>query len=374
MPREKGKDADFEKIQAVLQEALEAIEKEFASGSDPSWKLSQRILDALEALSGASSQASSAFTNIVTCLAIKAVYPELDVRYHQVQIGAPFSFRNISEKVVYPWLRANEFEGAKSGWQTRTFERPRPYTLDFPENIGSIKQPFLFCLDEIQEKGESASLALQYLILRQLQLREKKKIGLAIPRIDEISVIVELLRAHFFFKYKGKGASRLPVLAVYSIYREILSQVKRYEEKSLRPLQSHAAADSQTGAIGDIEVEDSKKKLFEGVEIKHNLRITSDSIEDVSRKIAPHGPERYYILTTHEECLPSQDLASLLQQKKQKTGVQIIVNGVIPTIRYYLRLLDKPGAIFPHYLDLLSQDAAISHEHRAAWNDIVAGA
>jgi DNA (cytosine-5)-methyltransferase 1 len=356
-----------------LDEAYEEAERAFVHEQKPAFGFRQRFLDGLTKMSAASSQASSAFTNIFTCLAIKTVLPQLDVRIHQVQIGAPFNFRTVSEKVVYPWLRRKEFEGAKSGWQTRTFERPRAYTMDFPENIGAIKEPFLTCFDELQEHGQDAFRALVFLIYRQLQLREKKNVALAVPKIDDIAAIVGLFSSHFFHKYKSKGQSRLRVLAIYAIYEEMTTQLKRYEGKTLRPLQNHAAADAQTGAIGDIEIEGAGGELFEGIEIKHGIQITTDLIEEVALKIAPHGLERYYVLTTHEDCQPSEGMKELLRDKAQRLGCQIIPNGVIPSIRYYLRLLDNPSAVFPHYVKLLSEDAALSHEHRVAWNEIVAG-
>ena len=49
----------------------------------------------------------------------------------------------------------------------------------------------------------------------------------------------------------------------------------------------------------------------------------------------------------------------------------IIANGVIPTLRYYLRLIRNPAEIFPAYTELLKSDKAISHEHGVTWNDIV---
>ena len=60
-----------------------------------------------------------------------------------------FSGRIISEKIMYTWLEACGYRTAKSGWQTRTFERPKPYTLDYPENISQIKDEFLNILDSV---------------------------------------------------------------------------------------------------------------------------------------------------------------------------------------------------------------------------------
>lgn len=45
----------------------------------------------------------------------------------------------------------------------------------------------------------------------------------------------------------------------------------------------------------------------------------------------------------------------------------------MPTIRYYLRLLEDPSAIFPAYVELLKSDKSIAHEHRTAWNEVIMG-
>ena len=101
--------------------------------------------------------------------------------------------------------------------------------------------------------------------------------------------------------------------------------------------------------------------------------ITVDIIEDCAKKIMPHNLNRYYVLTTHTECEPGECEKAKLKEIKDRIGCQMIVNGVIPTIQYYLRLLEKPSSVFVPYAELLKNDFAISHEHRAAWNDIVIG-
>ena len=48
-------------------------------------------------------------------------------------------------------------------------------------------------------------------------------------------------------------------------------------------------------------------------------------------------------------------------------------NGVIPTMKYYLRLVADPAGIFPFYTELLKSDTDIGFEHRERWNEIVLG-
>ena len=148
--------------------------------------LSQDFIDALDGIAKLCEKASTGYLNVITGLAIKAVYGDtVDVRYHQVQIQnqtdkpAGFNFRGVSEHIIFHWMENHEFHGAKSGWQTRTFERPKPYFLNYEENIGAIKVPFLSTYDQIETHNQNAKLGLAFLLLRRIELRERTKITLA---------------------------------------------------------------------------------------------------------------------------------------------------------------------------------------------------
>lgn len=373
-----AEDGTEQTIVGCLNSALEIAEQDFASGKQPGYKLSDRLRHALDDLSAKSERASTGFTNIMTGVAIKAANPHIDVRYHQVQIQhktkrpAGFNFRGVSEKTIYPWLSKNEFNGAKSGWQTRTFERPKPYLLQYDENIGDIKDSFLAIYDELEEHKGNAQDALKFLIFKQIELRALKDIKIAAPKAADISLIMSMLQQHFFGSYKGKGASRLPVLAFYAIYSVLVRELRRFDGKQLRPLQEHSAADAQTGAVGDIEVVNSDNEVFEALEIKHGIPITAGLLDDVKRKLMDKKVDRYYVLTTHDDCRPT-GLQDDLRQIQERLGCQVILNGVVPSLLYYLRLLADPSSFFPEYAKLLKSDKAISFEHREAWNKIATG-
>ena len=367
------------KIVEELNNAYAMAEENFNNTKkEDVYDISPEFKECIEKLSDLSGKASTGFTNIVTCLAIKVALPNIDIRYHQVQIQdqtdrpAGFNFRHVSEKVIYPWLNENNFEGAKSGWQTRTFERPKPYMLTYDENIGDIKEPFLKSFNYIEEDKESAKEALACLLHCQMILRESKKITLSIPKTKDIQLIVGLFNNHFFHQYKAsKGASRLPVLALYAVYSVLIDQVNRYKGMTLKPLEAHSAADAQTGAIGDIEISKGKNgEIFEAVEVKHNIAISDIIIQNAAKKIMDKSVDRYYILTTHQNCEPDEELSKSISIIKEMYNCQLIANGLIPSLKYYLRLLSDPSLVFPKYVELLVEDKAIKHEHRDIWNKL----
>ena len=343
--------------------------------------LNEEYVEAIEDISRQCEKASTGYLNILTGLAIKAVYEDaVDVRYHQVQIQeqtehpAGFNFRGVSEKIIYPWMEDHEFHGAKSGWQTRTFERPKPYLLSYDENIGSIKTSFLTIYDQAEKYPQSAIHALGLLLLRRIELRNASKVSLAVPNIKDVLQITNLFSSHFFYAYKdSKGASRLPVLALYAVYTELLKELQRYDGKKLKPLEAHSAADSQTGSIGDIEVLSADGSAFEAVEVKHQIVVSKAIVDSVKQKIKGSRVDRYYILTTSHSHEPSAEVLAEVEKIQKLLGTQVIVNGVIPTLRYYLRLLSNPAAVLSDYVQLLQEDSAIGFEHRDVWNKIATG-
>ena len=60
-----------------------------------------------------------------------------------------------------------------------------------------------------------------------------------------------------------------------------------------------------------------------------------------------------------------------IQKIKNVHGCQIIVNGIIDSLRYYLRLMSENSLFIEKYVDLLEQDAVIKFEHKQRWNQII---
>lgn len=63
----------------------------------------------------------------------------------------------------------------------------------------------------------------------------------------------------------------------------------------------------------------------------------------------------------------------MIEKIKNEHGCQVIINGVFPTLKYYLRLIENTDDFMDRYLYNLENDTEINFEHKLAWNNIVKG-
>lgn len=187
-----------------------------------------------------------------------------------------------------------------------------------------------------------------------------------------INEIMEALQKHFYFPYKSRGTSILPVVALYSIYQCIIEELKRFNGKTLDKLASHHSCDRSSGETGDIVVRNvDDKSIYEVIEVKFDIPIDSIMIEDAYKKISDKPVQRYYLLSTVS---PNEDervaIDEMICKIRDEHGCQIIVNGVFPTLKYYLRLLDNTDIFVERYVRNLSDNTEINFEHKIAWNKV----
>lgn len=346
--------------------------------------LTVELSEYIKSFSLKTQNATSALTNLITCLICNATDNEIDPRYHRKpsqEMPKPesgennwFSGRSISERVIYPWLSEKKYRTAKSGWQTRTFERPRPYKLDYPENIAFIKNEFLEILNAVvNNDGTSIDILVEIFRLEQKimanrQALQKRVAKNTIGNEILISDVINMLIKHFSIQ----NSSILPVYALYSIYKVLNNEIKQYSKFSLKELDAHESSDKRTGSIGDIELVDSDNDVIEAVEIKHGIPIDQAILLRVEEKIKSSSVKRYYILTTHINCNPEDEvLKNIIERVYREHGCQIIVNGVIPTIKYYLRLLSDPKEVVNIYSDMIASEESVKYDQLAEWNNIV---
>jgi DNA (cytosine-5)-methyltransferase 1 len=271
----------------------------------------------------------------------------------------------------------------ESGWLTRSIEQPHPFTLNFPGKIRDrkVKESFLQILNDIEENKADPQkylIALFVLLVSQTNMDKIKLVHRISSKDVSINLIIKCLTSHFFEKYHVSGGSRLPVVAIYSIYELLIRDVARYRRKKLKALKSHISPDMRSGAIGDIEIIDGNNEYFEAVEIKHNIPINTTIIEDAYEKFKEMPLTRYYLLTTAKPNIKSgeeEKVTVLVQEIKKKHGCEVIVNGIIPSLKYYLRLLQDPLEFIERYTTNLrlefSKTTEIKKEHIKIWNNII---
>jgi DNA (cytosine-5)-methyltransferase 1 len=320
----------------------------------------------------------------LTSLVYKVYDPKQDIRKHQEGMKGGYSGRTFDTKYVTPFLKEKfpHFAMAESAWLTRSLEQPRPFNLNYAGKIRNtvLKTAFLKILDRVQT---DSTLAPKFLVaLMGLMLEATTKDDTLFSKIQitnkvTISKIIDALNLHIRHDY-GKGVvgtARLPVLAIYSVYNLLMPDVKRYAGKILAPLESHTSPDSRSKSLGDIDINNPDNTCFESVEIKHNKPITADMVGVAYRKIRSTNIDRYYILTTSEPNF--SDYESVMQEiekYKKVHSCQIIVNGVIPSLKYYMRLISNPQEVIDEYTKWLEFEyqraSGIKREHLRLWQEI----
>ena len=318
---------------------------------------------------------TAVYTALVTLFCQKVYNPDQDIRYHQKKMSGGFSGRTLDSNVVTPFLKEHDFPAmSTSAWLTRSIESSSPYTLDYPEDFKDkeLKRKFLSLINEVQVNGVDSRNVLLHFMMLLIKQRENSKIELAKPHSLSISDIIQVLELHFNYRYSCQGASRLPVLAIYAAYQCMVREIFRFRDKVLCPLEAHTSADSQSGQIGDIQVNHGDGSAFEGVEVKHQIPIDAEMVRHAYSKFMVYRTDRYYLLTTAD--MDAADWESInreIRQIRRNHGCQVIVNGVYSSLRYYLRMLDDTALFIEYYVSLLERDKSIKYPHLVAWNEII---
>lgn len=236
-------------------------------------KLPQNVLNNINLIGLNCFKRKGVYTVLVTLLTHKSLFPEQDVRFHQHNLSSGFSGRSIDTQYITPTLKNLGLPSmAESGWLTRSLEQPFPYTMEYQGKISGkgVKNAFLSILNFLEIEVEAinqkrvSELLLISLLKTVIELSSKEK--LEFNRIQElypqaskkfeikINDIVSYLQEHFYCKYTTKGASKLPVIAIYAIYELLIKEIARYKNFSLKPLGSHTASDRTSKSAGDIEI------------------------------------------------------------------------------------------------------------------------
>ena len=282
-----------------------------------------------------------------------------------------FSGRSIDTKYITPTLKEIRLPSmAESGWLTRSLEQPYPYDKNYIGKISNVevRNAFLSVVDFIQhnqEVTEEVLMLLLSLVDKKASENKIKIIPLSNPEKLNINQIIDILERHFKFDYKTHGGSKLPVLAFYAIFKSIIKEVSRYKDCHLGAMGSHTASDLTSKSSGDIEIYDSKNNLVESIEIKHNKAIDITTVRIAIEKIYKFNPQRYCVFSFASiKESDFEEITNEIRLVELNHGCQIIVNGIIPTIKYYLRLISSLPEFIDNYRDLVEIDTELKKVHK----------
>ncbi len=312
----------------------------------------------------------------LTLLSFKTVRPDQDIRYHKAEQPGGFSARTLDASATVPFLRERGLEyNVETHWLSQTLSFAGPYTREqalktVPKEAGPLLIEVLNSVEELGVPDLAGDCAV-LLLAKLIQRRNQGTVQLTIPKNLTISQIAGLLETHFAAGYTT-NAPRLPQVAIYSMYQCLTASMPRYKDMHLEKLLRMKAADRKAGTVGDIVVSRNGNPV-EAVEIKFDVPIRLDHVAEAVEKIKTASVERYLILST--DGVDPDEYAKINEYThsfRQINGCEIIVNGVLDTIKYYLRLLSATVEFIVSYTKLLNEDEDLKYEHRKAWNDCCA--
>lgn len=280
---------------------------------------------------------------ILACSLAKATHPKLDIRKPYTEIGTPdcYSGRTYDEKYIANFVLKHHLPcNPTTAFLTPAFRNRNATLTPDLDLLGRHPQVYrvaLQLLDDVYFGKISASELLAETIRYLLIVRNEKLLRLNtmlaelqtsvgnIPLSAE--AIITIVEQHF----KCPNASRLPVLAVTAAYQ---AAIQHLGERAL-PLESHNAADSQTGSLGDIQIvlvgDDEIVTVYEMKTRRVELNDLDFAMQKLNRRI-----DNYIFITTEEISEQVKDYAATMYARTG--GIEFVVLDCTSFLRHFLHL------------------------------------
>lgn len=173
--------------------------------------------------------------------------------------------------------------------------------------------------------------------------------------------IIKLIKQHL----DSPRSSRLPVLIVAAVYQA----ASAYLGERFLPLESHNAADKQTGSLGDLEITLIKdNNVVTSYEMKKKKITTLDinnAVQKISQRFSDRGYriDNYIFITTERIDNDVEKYAASLYE--ETGGIEIVVLDCLGFLRHFLHLFHRLRVQFlDEYqkLVLAEPESAVPHE------------
>ena len=356
----------FEEVYRIAEGFIEA-DRGFEINDQPHLIAASELAKTKHAFRGAA----------ITLIGYKLIMPNQDVRAHKDEYSGGFSARSYDTRITVPFLIEKSLpRSVESHWLTQTLSfadvlNEGTVLKTMPKKSGPLLVDVVNFAQSLEPEEVKNMLVVMFMEL--IKIRNRDKVVLTRPKNLPIDTVKSMLENHFHASYKT-NAPRLPQLAIYAIYQSIIGKMQRFNGQILEPLNRMKAADRKAGTVGDIVVLNSSGGPIEAVEIKYGQPISDIHVCEAIEKVRGASVARYYMLSTNG--ILDEDIEVINDRKREflkQNGCEIIVNGIVDTIGYYLRLLPSTTEFLAHYADLVENDEDTGYEHRVSWNDICKG-
>jgi DNA adenine methylase len=308
---------------------------------------------------------------VLACALAKAVDPQIDIRQPYTEIGGnrSFSGRSYDERYITDFILRYQLPcNPTTAFLTPALRNiTQPLTLDVmlegrPREIYRAAQ-LLF------DRVEAGVLEAQALLTEMMRIliavrdenRSRLNTLLTQLQVDQADLplavedIIQLMEQHL----NSKGASRLPVLMIAAVYDTIAD----YLGERILDLQSHNAADRQTGSLGDLEI---ALRDDDNIVTVYEMKLRPVTLSDITialEKLKRTGlrPSNYIFITTHPV---APEISAYCRSMYPITGgVEVVVLECIDLLRHFLHLFSH---LRTEFLDayqrrlLIEPDSAVS--------------
>jgi hypothetical protein len=315
---------------------------------------------------------------LMSCLLAKLDRPIVDPRNPYTEIGGADSFsgRTYDERYLTRFINEHRLPvNPTTAFLTPTLRNiSHSLTTDI-ELVGrprELYQKTLKLLEAVAEGRIRADVIFvetlrALILLRNVKLARMASLLDALDRTEgalplSSEAIVSLISQHI----ACKNASRLPVLVVAAAYES----AGHLLAESILPLNSHNAADLQTGSLGDVEIcligDDSVITAYE-MKMK---RVTNDDIDAAVTKIAraPNKINNYLFVSTDVIDQTVAEYAATFYEKTE--GTEIAILDCFGFLRHFLHLFHRVRTIYLNAyqaLVLKEPDSAVSQALKEAF-------
>lgn len=315
---------------------------------------------------------------LMSCLLGKIVNPKVDPRKPYTEIGSDDSFsgRTYDERFLTSFITRHRLPcNSTTAFLTPTLRNINKALTTDVELVGRPRELYILTLkllEDVAKNKINAEVLFCEVVRVLINLRDEtlgrmesllkslKRAEGALPLSSES--IITLIEQHL----ACKNSSRLPVLIVATAYQAIDSKL----EERILPLNSHNAADLQTGSLGDVEVcLVGDNSVVTAYEMKMK-RVSIDDIDAAVVKIVRSKSKiNNYIFVTTDKI---ENAVSEYAKKfyEETGGTEIVILDCLGFLKHFLHFFHR---IRGEYLNIYQQlvlaepDSAVSQTLKEAF-------